>query len=339
MIPHRLPANDIDQCAADWAARIDGDPLSPQEEAVLYAWLGQDVRHRGALARAQAVLTSVSAKNVLNAPARATPFGGRRTVLMLVGAVAATILALTVLPQGADRDGQLYASEIGEVRTIPLADGTHITLNTNSAVHVSYDEERRQVRLVRGEAFFAVAKNKARPFIVIGGHSQVRTVGTAYSVGLGGDGTMEVLIAEGKVAVENAESAWRRRLKPVRALIPGFGSGNAVYLRAGQKAQVRQDGGGGDILVSVGSVSPDEVDRALLWRGGQIAFEGETLAAASVQFARYSRQRIVIRVPSLARARVSGLFRANDPEGFARAIALSLGARLSFEPGKIVLSR
>jgi transmembrane sensor len=82
-----------------------------------------------------------------------------------------------------------------------------------------------------------------------------------------------------------------------------------------------------------------QLQRRLAWQDGHIAFEGETLAAAAAEFARYSDTRIVIEDPALAKEEIAGLFKATDPVGFAQTIALSLNARASVGEGEVRLTR
>ena len=82
-----------------------------------------------------------------------------------------------------------------------------------------------------------------------------------------------------------------------------------------------------------------QVHRQMAWQKGQIAFEGETLAEAAAEFARYSDTRIVIEDPALAREEIAGLFKATDPIGFAKTIAISLNARAQIGEGEVRLTR
>jgi transmembrane sensor len=87
------------------------------------------------------------------------------------------------------------------------------------------------------------------------------------------------------------------------------------------------------------AITPETVTRELAWREGKLAFEGETLKQAADTFARYSGTRIQIRDADLAREPVTGLFAANDPVGFSRAIARVFDAKLEQDGGDVVLTR
>ena len=306
--------------------------MTPDEDNTLQHWLAGDARRFGALARAQALMASPEITLAV-APARPRlpPMLGRRG--FLAAAAASVASALFVISRTEYGEVHNYASEIGEIRVIPLEDGSRITLNTDSAVSVEYRPHSRLVKLSRGEAYFEVAKNPDRPFIVSGPAAQARAVGTAYSVRLEGDDRMQVRVTSGRVAVEPPPSAIADslRLSPI--------ADNGAYLDANQQADIRVVHDGhwkGQVQVSIKDVTPDMFERELSWREGMLSFEGETLAEAITEFSRYSRQKVVLQ-DAVARERVSGLFSAGDPTGFARAIAISLKLKTKKEDDAIVI--
>jgi len=83
--------------------------------------------------------------------------------------------------------------------------------------------------------------------------------------------------------------------------------------------------------------TPDRIAQELAWKSGRIAFEDQSLADAARAFARYSNTRIVINDPIVARRTVTGLFVANDPVAFAKAVALSLGLDADVEQNEVRL--
>ena len=325
-------ARSIDKVAADWVARLDAGPLTEDEQSELDGWLAADSRCLGAFARARALFISPDIAEAVEAP-RPGPISGvtrRGFLAALAASVAVAAFVVGRQDHGIVTD---YASAVGEIRTIPLEDGSRVTLNTDSLVSVEYRRHSRLVRLIRGEAYFEVAKNPERPFIVQGPAAQARAVGTAYSVRLGDDERMQVRVTTGRVAVEPPPSALAEslRLSPI--------ADNGAYLDANQQADVRVVREGpykGQVQISIRDVTPDSVERSLMWREGLLSFEGETLAEAIEEFARYSRQKVVLQ-GAVARERVSGLFSATDPAGFSRAIAIGLKLKIKTENDTIVL--
>lgn len=313
----RLSSKQVYDEAACWAAKMDAGPLSPADLATLEAWLSADTRHYGALAQAQALLIPAQER----APLRpAEPVKPARRVFIVGGGIAA---GLAVAAGSATYIAQVwnegrYRTQIGEMRVIPLNDGSVIFLNTNSEVVVRYSKSRRDIELVRGEALFDVAKNKKRPFIVKTGTTQVRAVGTSFSVKVLPDQPVQVLVREGVVEV-------KRQDVPVAP---------AVLVASNNRALAPLDA-----PIVAEPVETAEVGRALAWRVGRLAFHGEPLNVAALEFARYSPVRIQIDDPEVASKKVIGLFVSTDPVGFANAVAVSFDLRAEISGKQIRLSR
>ena len=318
----------IDEDAALWVARIDRAPLSPQEQRELGAWLDGDVRRRGAFAKANAVLVQADRARALGPlPAEAAATGARvsRRGLFLGGggAIAASLGAVAWLSKGALVRPLLLRTAKGEIRLLPLSDGSSVTLNTNSVLKVAYSASRRDVALVSGEALFDVAKDRQRPFIVRAGDTRVRAVGTSFSVRLEETGAVRVLVREGVVEVTRDGQP-----TPVRVSAD-------VLAEAASSAAGAGDAG----AVSTRQVGAEAVARGLAWRDGMLSFNGESLAEAAAEFDRYSSVRIVIDDPRLGRETLTGLFSVSDPQGFAKAAASALNGKVSQSGNEVHIYR
>ncbi|MDR6626865.1 FecR domain-containing protein [Caulobacter segnis] len=319
---------DIDRAASDWSARQDRGPLSPDAAASLEAWLRGDPRRRGALLRARAMsLMSESAQalgpdfdpDTFAEPRRARL--SRRGVLTWSGAAvaAASLGALSLATSAA---GAVISTERGEIRLVPLKDGSTVLLNTESRIRVRYDEGQRHVTLLRGEAFFSVARDERRPFVVEVDGRGLRTTQASFRVRKLANDPVDLLVSQGLVNVSAA---------------PLFGAGKVLTLSANTRLALADP-----VHRSAEQprpIAPETVTRELAWRDGKLAFEGETLSQAALAFARYSDTRIEIRDPDLAREPVTGLFAASDPVGFGRAVAQVFDARLQRDGDTVVLSR
>lgn len=323
----------IDDIAAAWVGREDGDRLTPAECAQRDRWLAADVRHRGAYARAHAVHLHFD-RACVGAGLRSTEPGQARAcaptrcwlaaLAASVVAAASGMLALqqpmrmnrmpseAVAGSGTPGSGH-HLTRIGEVLRLPLADGSAVTLNSGSEVVVEYRADRRQIQLLRGEALFDVAKDRHRPFVVMAAGSQVRAVGTSFSVRRRQDDAVKVLVREGTVEVDADQRAPQRVAANMLAMVSPT---RAVQLQP---------------------LDAQRVQQLLVWRDGMIAFDGDTLAQAAAEFARYNDMRILIDDPAVARRTVVGLYSANDPEGFARSVALSMGLQIEHTRGGIHL--
>ena len=317
-------AHQIDAEAAGWAARIDRGPLEPSEELVFHTWLHQDPRCAGAYARMRALALTTERARALGpdfdpAAFRAAPFMARRTVLRVGGALAAAGLIAVTGTWAVLRHRGRFSTGKGETKVIALKDGSVVTLNTASEIQVNYSDTLRSVELIGGEALFDVAKNKVRPFVVAAGDTNVRVVGTSFTVRHLDATPVQVLVREGIVEV----------FKPATGAMP-------VRITANNMAVAAFDS---DSAIAATPVPAALVHRQLAWQNGQLAFEGETLAQAVQEFSRYSDTKIVVDDPALAREEIAGLFNATDPVGFAQTIAISLNAHARIGEGEVRLTR
>jgi transmembrane sensor len=319
----RETSRDIDQAASDWTARLDRGPLTPEGDDALQAWLGGDPRRRGALLRARAVsLMSESAQALgpafdpvaFEAPGRSRSAGlSRRQALTWTGGLAAAAVA-AALGVGVSAAGAVISTERGEIRLAPLKDGSTVLLNTETRIRVRYSRGERRVILLKGEAYFSVARDQARPFVVEVDGRRLSTAQAGFRVRKLKADPVDVLVNQGKVDVAIPFASSVTLKSNTRLVLSG----------PAERPQ---------------PVGPEAVTRDLAWRDGKLAFEGETLGQAAAAFARYSDTRIQIRDPALAREPVTGLFAASDPAGFSRAIARVFEARVEQDGDKVVLTR
>ena len=293
-----------DEAAALWVARMDGGAWGEADEAELQRWLAQDPRRHGLLLRTHAlwqvphIAPQADAVEDDVPPETGTPGWRRRGVLGgLLAASAAGIVGALLLPGR----GVGYVTKVGEIRRVPLVDGSVMTINSGTELQVRIAKRAREVELAQGEAWFEVAKDAARPFVVASGKVRAKAIGTAFSVRKRENG-VEVLVTEGVVETwSDGEEAQR------------------VRLTAGQCALINDHA-----IVHYETDKPSSVDRALAWRSGMIDLDGTTLADAADEFNRYNDRQIVIADPDAAGERFDGLFRINDPEGFAEAVRNAL---------------
>jgi len=296
----------IDHLACQWAARIDRG-LDDAEQETLDQWLDADRRHRGALLRARAALSLLDRGRAL-APiegetSEPEPAADRRRFLKVgAGGIAAAIaggIGLRLWPKGTP-----ISTGIGEIRRLPLDDGSVAVVNSASRIRVAFTRDRRDIELAEGEAWFEVARNRNRPFTVHAGPVRVQAVGTAFDVRRR-DGGSEVTVTEGTVKLWSTDS-----------------DAEPVFISAGNHAMVTDAG-----EVQVASLAPAASDQTLAWRDGRIVLDDMTLAAAAAEFNRYHAEQLVID-PSLADKQVVGWFRTDDLDGFATASAAMVGGRV-----------
>jgi len=314
----RIDAATIEAEAVRWVMRLDREGETPDLLAEIDRWAETDPRHRGALLQAEAAWATIdrpddvvsAAATDIHAIPTSLPTGwGRRAMLAGIGsALAASVILYVALP-----GGRRYETAVGEVRRIPLADRSTIAINTASRIDVAYASDRRRVTIEHGEAWFQVAKDRTRPFIVSAGPVRVEAVGTAFSVRRRTGGA-DVLVTEGVVRVWAGD-----RREPARSL------------EAGTAAFVTDSG-----AVHATAGAAPAIERRLAWRAGHLDLAGETLGEASMEFNRHNAMSISV-APALAGKRLYGRFRLDDPEGFARTAAVSLGASAWKKDGTMVI--
>jgi transmembrane sensor len=198
-----------------------------------------------------------------------------------------------------------------------MADGSQVTLNTDSVVRVTVNTKERRVELQRGEAFFKVAKDPSRPFIVTVGERRVIAVGTQFSVRREGTDA-QVVVTEGTVRIESGEST---------PLTP------APSLPAGSVAHASQAG------TSIQSRPLSQAEELLSWRTGILVLHDMTLAEAAAEFNRYNARKIVIRDPLVGAMHISGSFRATNAEAFARLLERGYPLQADTQDADIILTQ
>jgi len=203
--------------------------------------------------------------------------------------------------------GDRFETPVGGTASVPLADGSHITLNTATKVRVELSRQERHVDLQKGEAFFVVAKDPKRPFVVEAGNKRVVAVGTQFSVRRDGE-NVEVVVTEGVVRLEN------RSTSAAAGSVSQSSTPDISRLPAGAIARVTGD----DVLIQEQSVP--EAESALSWRQGYLTFHETTLAEAVEEFNRYNARKLRIEDPKVAAIRISGTFRPTNEEAFVRLL-------------------
>lgn len=310
--------------AADWLiAQADG-PLPADEQARFDAWMAQSDGNKAAYWRLelgwQEADRVVALGDVADMRAAAVDGDRRQRWWWIPAAIAASLVLAVGVERfaaldggGSDREvpaapaGQSYATAVGETRLVGLPDGSRIQLNTGSKMRSRMDGSQREVWLEEGEAFFEVAREQDRPFVVHAGEREITVLGTRFSVRRVGANVV-VAVLEGRVQLAELEDG--------RAIRSSIISGGDIAVASGSATLVT-------------SRSEQAVQQALSWREGLLTFDQQPLAAIADEFNRYNRQKIVLDDPSTGAIRISGTFPADKPDAFARLLRQAYG--LSFD--------
>lgn len=335
--------------AAAWLARRDGSAWTDTDETALAQWLDADIGHRVAFLRLDAAWAECGRLQALGAgasPGAPPPRGfwqaapGRRTRLATrvlaqrssgrragasrwiarIAAIAA-LAAVFVLATSwgwrspAPAPAVVYRTAIGEVRTYDLADGSQITLDSDSALSVSLSAQQRQIVLSRGQAMFMVAKDPLRPFVVAADGYRAVAVGTRYAVRRGAT-DLRVVVTQGTVRLESGLDE---------------GAHPSALLPAGSVAQVTGNG------VLVRHLALDDARDLLEWRHGLLSFHDTPLREAVAAFNRYNTRPLVVADAVVGALPISGHFRWDNEEGFVRLLQAGFGLRAEPTGDGIVL--
>lgn len=303
-----------------WHALLRGQPSS-SERAEFERWYSEDPANRQAYDRIDmdwteryGLLAQTSAGH--NRAGLARPDRPRfRGYAMAAAALAILLLAAVLLVRPGTEPAaraEIFATAIGEIRTVTLADDTRVTLDTGSRVAVRYGERERRVELQEGRARFDVRSLADQPFVVEAEGGEIVASATVFDVSLASGGATVALI-EGDVEVRGPVSSARRRL------------------RAGQRVLVHPQGRLEDVLPAS--------QAELRWPSGMLEFLNTPLEQAVSEANRYSSRRIRIAEPATARLRVTGTFRAGDTLGLARSLAAAFSLRVEEVPGGEIVLR
>jgi transmembrane sensor len=294
-----------DARAADWVARRDRGELTTEEHSAWQAWIAEDPRQHGAYLRAEAAW----ARLAQTAPGQAVVFNRRRLLYAGGAAAAAVPLALgarMALNGGAER---AYASATGEILELVLAPGVAVKLDAQSRLRVRSDARRTRIALDGGRVWLDVASSAA-PVVLKA--ASVELTSQAVSLGAAREADrLSLLVASGGA---RARADRDLAIEPLTKV--SFSAGR--YLDAQPVAQ-------------------EAIDQARAWTEGRLIFDGETVAEAADAFNRYNRLQIKVVGPVIARRRVVGYFRLDDPQAFCAAVVASFGAQVIARPGALVL--
>ena len=245
----------------------------------------------------------------------------RRTRLPHVAAAAVLLITCTLATGLGWRaynrvDSAHLQTALGATGTLPLADGSQAILASDSRIDVRLSRKQRHIALEQGEAFFSVAKDPNRPFVVAAGGHDVVAVGTRFSVRRDGP-DLRVVVTEGTVRLESRAT--------------GSAARPASLLPAGSIAIVH----GEDVLLR--SVALEDAERLLDWRQGLLAFRDTTLAEAAAEFNRYNARKLVIGDAEAGALRIGGSFRADNATAFVRLLEQGFPVHAEHTGDRIVL--
>jgi transmembrane sensor len=334
--------------ATNWLLRLRDEEVDPQALADWERWLTANPSHRVAFARVQTLWEAMGQLESVPWPTDAEVFGDRyagespvaawragasasrrgamqavRAMTKHVGsryAIAACVVA-AVCGAALWSSGQavwpvVLETKTAENRTFSLDDGSKVSLGGASRVTVRLMAKHRSLRLLRGEAFFEVAKDATRPFTVRAGAAEITAVGTAFDIRRDDDGVL-VAVTHGivKLAAIDLPEAPQDSAQAKGELV------------AGQQAVLSKTGWSIPVAANVPTM--------ISWREGQLRYSSEPLRNVVAELSRYSSVPVQIVDPELGDIRVTATVFEGDLHGWLQGLEQALPVRVEFDRDKI----
>ena len=306
------PTPDMYEEAGEWILRLrEGGDAAELER--FRAWQAEAPARQFAVAEMEVLFEGVRPAAARQLAERQRRTGRQRRF----GAMALAASLLLALVGIAERDAlsiYLRADERAATGTrapVRLADGTHVLLNSTAALDEHFTPGERGVTLLRGEAFFDVAKDRTRPFVISAGAARITVVGTHFNVRMD-EGETTVTVEEGVVRLAGNK-----------------GAGPEIRLTAGQQGLVEGRNA---------QLQPDfDALAVAAWKRGQLVFYNSRIDTVLAELNRYRTGPVILVNRSFARDRISGVFRTRDTDDIVRSLEKQLGVRALSLPGGAIL--
>jgi len=297
----------------------DHEAWGEDEQAALDAWLDASPAHLIAYWRAESGWKRTEVLSAMRPFRPQNPPSDHRFRRFATIAASVAVLAIVAMATmySVTPHYSTYTTPVGGHKTLTLADGSQIELNTDTVVRVAASAGQRDVILDKGEAYFQVTHDAARPFVVTMGNRRITDLGTKFFVRQHSD-DVEVGLIEGKARFD--------------ATIPDMGK-RSVVLRPGETLFATATS------VSVKRAAAPQLANDLGWRRGVLIFRHTTLAEAASEFNRYNTAKLVIDDPSVAKLEIRGTFRTADVMRFARIAGKALDLRTASRGNDILISK
>ncbi|MBG0809002.1 FecR domain-containing protein [Methylosinus sp. H3A] len=286
--------------AVNWWIRLRAGALSASEKAAFEAWRAADPANAAAFDD-MAEMCGFVESLAPNRPAERRPPTTKRPLLagaMTIAAALGLVAFIGLDDLSAWLRSDIYAG-VGDRKSVTLEDGSRVELDARSAISLHFEAGRRRLTLLEGEAWFQVAPDAARPFVVEAAGGAVTALGTAFDVAVDKN-EARVTVTEHRVEVASG--------------------GGAVIVEEGAQSAFAADHA---------ARAPESVDvkRATAWRRGKLIFENRPLSEVLAALGRHRRGYVYCLGGASCARRVTGVFDAEDPAQTLREIEAFLGLR------------
>lgn len=307
--------------AATWLERRSFGAWTEADQNALDAWLAMDIAHHIAFLRLEAGLHRTDRLTALRRPMAAlkapseSSSGSKR--MALLGAVALFamfgVVGLTLSDRGTET---IYKTGIGGQKTLSLADGSQIDLNTNTTIRISSNRSERKVWLDQGEAYFRIKHDETRPFLVLVGKRRITDLGTEFTVRRDA-GRLRVAVLKGIVRFEQIDRNNKAQsivLTPRKVI-----TATATSL-------------------SISALSTHSLTDNLGWLRGVLIFNRTPLADAAAEINRYNTKKLILADAGIGRLQIGGTFPKNNVNAITSVAQDLFGLRVEDRGYAIVIS-
>lgn len=291
-----------------WQAILGSDLLSDNQRRAFEIWLAEKPEHAAAWQSIndfwtgldELTLADISdddSAQVLEFQPLQTHKARPRYLNTGLAIAASLLLTLGLFYQQLEFYLADYRNSVGRQQQIALADGSGILLNTAGAVSIAFSGQQRTVTLHGGEAFFTVAADRNRPFVVETEAGRIQALGTAFDVKLQ-DGHVSVTVFEHAVKITNADGQTEEKLAE------------------GQRLEFTRN--------RILQPSPVNLQRAAAWHKQRMVFQDQPLATVVAELERYRPGKIFILDDAIKNLPITGVFEITDTDIALQSIAQSL---------------
>jgi transmembrane sensor len=307
--------------AADWLMeRRASDSWNAADQTALDAWLAESSDHLVAYWRLEAAWDRTYRLAALRAPAIERP-SQKIPKRAVAGIVSAVVAVLAVAGFSAfyflQPAGQTLATATGGHRIVRFADGSSVELNTDTVLHVAMGDGERSIRLEKGEAYFQIKHDAARPFVVTAGNHRITDLGTAFVIRRN-DENLRIALLEGRAEID-----------AVGAQTPS----SSAMLSPGDVAIATAD------TLAVRKMPRAQLADGLAWRRGLLVFNNTPLATVVAELNRYNETKLAVADSQTAKIGIGGTFPTNDMAAFVRVAHELLGLQTVRRGDKVIITR
>lgn len=313
---------EIEEQASLWVTKLDRG-LTAQEHQALDIWLSDETNHEVFLMMASTWDKVDSLSQLASLFQPSVDKSKRRQFKQRSFAIAASVVFCLLFSWSYidiffnDNDQvnvvnqsmkvkATYQTAVGQHSTIDLADGSVLTINTNSLVKINYNKSQRLINLIKGEIFIDVAHDSERPLSVIVDDTVFQAIGTAFNVKKSFEDNIELLVTDGKVLIAELEKEGNSNRANIALDLAGARSalpGEKVIIKIAEQIKEETE-----------KLNSEDMEVSLGWLDRKLIFRGQSLLEAMEEVSRYTDATFIIPQESLQQRKIAGVFKTNDIE-------------------------